>query len=116
MLPLPVVIHLPHFFVSAASSDVVDVGFGDAGDSAAQASDDLIGKAVSDQARIILAGSFVVLLAQDLRGGGILGVEEPTVDRHAAPGQPQSTRRPRKQRWPARLPIVPGSSVAERRA
>ena len=64
---LPVVVHLPDFFVSTPSCDVVDVGLGDAGNSAAQAGDDLIGKAVSDQSRIILAGSLVVLLAQDLR-------------------------------------------------
>ncbi len=64
---LPVVIHLPDFFVPAAGSDVVDVGLGDAGNAAAQAGDDLVGKAMGDQARIILAGSFVVLLAQDLR-------------------------------------------------
>ena len=86
MRALPVVIHLPDFFVSAPGSNVVDVGLGDAGNSAAQAGNDLVGKTVRDQARIILAGSFVVLLAQDLRRFGILGVEEPTVNRQAVPG------------------------------
>ncbi len=84
MLALPVVIHLPYFFVPASRGDVVDMRLGDAGNAATEAGDDLVGEAVSDQARIVLAGCFVVLLAQDLRRFGILGVEETAVNRQTA--------------------------------
>src|SRR6202041_932003 len=80
-LSLPVVIHLPYFFVPAALGDVVDVSLGDAGNAASQAGNDLVRKAVRNQARVILAGCFVVLLAQDLWGVGIFGVEKIPVNR-----------------------------------
>ena len=56
------------------------------GNPAAQAGNDLVSKAMSDQARIVLAGRLVVLLAKNLRRIGILRVEEPAVHCQAAAG------------------------------
>ncbi len=110
---LAVVIHLPHFLVSAAGRDVVDVGLGDAGDAAPQASNDLVGKAMSDQACIVLAGSLVVLLAQDLRRARVLGVEEPAVNRQAIAIHRERAKGHKRGIGRALRPRAPGSSVAE---
>ncbi len=50
-----VVVHHPDVFVGSGFFDVVDLGLGDAGRSAAEAQDDLVGEAVGD-----LAGGVVV--------------------------------------------------------
>ena len=64
--------------------DVVDLGFGDAGDAAAEAEDDLVGEAVGDLAGGVFAGFFVVLLGEDLRELRVLGVVEEAVDDDAS--------------------------------
>ncbi len=62
------------------------MGLSDAGDPATQAGNDLVSKAMRDQARIVLAAGFVVLLAENLRRIGILRVEKPAVHCQAAAG------------------------------
>ena len=86
VLILPVVVHRPDFFGAGAGADEVDFGFGDAVDAAAEAQDDLVGEAVGDGARRVLAGDLVVLLAEDLGADGVAGVEEPAGDEDAAVG------------------------------
>jgi hypothetical protein len=86
MLILPVVVHLPNLFGAAARADKENYGFGDAVDAAAEAQDDLVGKSVRYRPGHILAGLFAVLLAEDLRVGGVAGVVEPAVDDQPAIG------------------------------
>ena len=50
VLVCAVVVHLPDLFVGSGDLDVVDLGFGDALDAAAEAEDDLVGEAVGDLA------------------------------------------------------------------
>ena len=75
-----VVVHGPDLFVSAAHVDVIDLGFGDAGDATAEAEDDLVGEAVGDLAGGVVGGGLVVLLGEDLRVLGVFGVEEEALD------------------------------------
>ena len=79
MLILPVVVHRPDFFGSGAGADKIDLGLGNA-IQAAEPGDDVVGEAVRDGPRIVLAGGVVVLLAQHLRAAGILGVQYPAGD------------------------------------
>jgi len=84
MLVGAVVVHLPDLFgdvrcAAAGDLDVVNLAFGNAGRSAAQAQDDLIGEAVGDLAGGVFRGVFAVLLGEHLRVLKILGVEEKAV-------------------------------------
>ncbi len=74
-----IVVHGPDFFVSGAGADEVDLAFGNAGDSAAEAEDDFVGKAVGNQAGVVIRGRFAILLGEHLRVLRILYVEEPTL-------------------------------------
>ena len=89
MLILPVVVHLPNLFGSAARTDKINLRLGDAVDAAAQPQDNLVGKAVRNRPRHILAGFFVVLLAQHLRIDGVAGIVEPAVDHQPPIGRRQ---------------------------
>ena len=82
-----VVVHLPDFFVAGAAGDVVDLGFGDAGDAAAEAEDDLVGEAVGDWRAVSWSGGLVVLLAEDLGVLRFFASNEPAVDDEAAAGR-----------------------------
>ncbi len=75
-----VVVHLPDLFRAAAAVDVVDLGFGDAVEAAAEAEDDLVGEAMGDLAGAVVGGVFAVLLGEDLGKLRVLGVEEEAVD------------------------------------
>ncbi len=79
-----VVVHCPDFLVAAFRVDVVDLGFGDTGDAAAEAEDDLVREAVGDLAGGVFGGVFAVLLGEYLRVLGVLGVEEVAVDGEAS--------------------------------
>ena len=80
MLALPVVVHRPDFFAAGARRDEVNLRLGDAVEAAAKTQDDLVREAVGNLAGIFLLSHFVVLLAQNLRGLRVLGVEEPALD------------------------------------
>ena len=75
-----VIVHLPDFFRAAAIADVVNLGFRNAGDAAAQAEDDFVGKAVRDDTRIGVVRFFAILLAQHLWRLRVLGVVQPALD------------------------------------
>ena len=83
MLVCAVVVHGPYFFVSGAITYEVDLGFGDAGNTAAEPKDDFVGEFVSDDAGGVSRGSVSVLLAQHLRRGDVLDVVEPALNSHA---------------------------------
>ncbi len=82
-----VVIHLPDFLVAALRVvHVVDFGFGDTGDAAAEAQDDLVGEAMGDLAGGVFGGVFAVLLGEHLRVLGFLASKRIAVDREAVAG------------------------------
>src|SRR5438045_9024980 len=89
VLVLAIVVHGPDFLGSGACTDEVDLGFGDAVDAAAQARNDLIGKAMSQGSSHILTGGLVVLLAQHLGAGGVASVVEPAGDAKSPVGRGQ---------------------------
>ena len=99
-----VVVHQPDLFVSAGDLDVEDFGFGDAGGASAEAEDDLVGEAVGDLAGGVFGGFLAVLLGEDLRVLGVLGVEEKAVDdelcRSVRRGSRRRPWRRRRVRWP----------------
>src|SRR5882757_3772219 len=85
-----VVIHGPYFFSSGAVAHEINFGFGDAGNTSAQAEDDLVGKLVSDDANSVRSSVVVVLLAQHLRGRRCaLDVVEPTLHLNLVRGYSQ---------------------------
>ena len=86
ILVLPVVVHYPNLFASAARADKIYLCLGDAVDPATQPQDDLVGKPVRYGPRHIRAGHFVVLLAQHLGIGGVAGVIQPAGDSQPAIG------------------------------
>ena len=86
VLILPIVIHGPDLHGAGAGADEINLGFGNAVDAAAQAKNDFVGEPVGYGARHIRGGRFVILLAQHLRVGGVVGVEEPPVNRQPTTG------------------------------
>ena len=74
-----VIIHRPDFLMAAAGADEIELGFGDAVDSAAEPEDDLVGEAMGDQAGVVVRGGLAILLGQHLRGLRILHVVEPAL-------------------------------------
>src|SRR5262249_60678037 len=66
VLAVAVVIHHPDFFCAGAIADVDNLAFSNSRNAAAEAEDDLVSKAMRDQACIVLRGIFAVLLAQYL--------------------------------------------------
>ena len=79
-----VIIHHPDFFVAGAVADEINFAFRDAGNAAAEAKNDFVGKFVRDQAGRVIGGNIGVLLAQDQRRGGVLYVVEPALHRDFA--------------------------------
>ncbi len=95
-----VVIHHPDFFVAGAVADEIDFAFGDAGNAAAQAEDNFVGKFVGDEAGRVVGGNVGVLFAENLRRRGVLYVVEPALhgdfaggDGEIAEGQHGGVRR-----------------------
>ena len=76
-----IVVHHPDFFgVLAENFDVEDFGFGDAGNAATEAQDDLVGKLMGDLAGRVIAGGVAILLREDLGILSVLRVEEEAID------------------------------------
>src|ERR1700678_4133663 len=71
-----IVVHRPDLFTAGAALDVVDLGLGDALAAAAQTEDDLVGEAMGNLARGVVAGVFAVLLGEHLRILQVFRVEE----------------------------------------
>src|SRR6185437_5322168 len=80
VLAIAVVVHHPDFFGAAAITDEDDLALGDAGDTTAEAEDDLVGKLVGNQASVVLSRLLAILFAQHLRRYVVLHVEEPAAD------------------------------------
>jgi len=113
---LPVVIHLPDFFVPAPGCNVENMRLSDARDPTAQAGNDLVSKAMRDQACIVLAAGLVVLLAENLRRIGILRVEEPAVHCQAAASSRKVIQRRQTLHSREPRPTGQGSSVGAKPA
>src|SRR5271169_2967519 len=79
-----IVIHLPDFLGSTAVADEVELGLRNTLKASAKTENNLIGEAVRDEAGIVFAGFFTVLLAQDLRGLRVLDVKQPALHRQRA--------------------------------
>ena len=80
VLAIAVVIHLPNFFVAGSIAHEDDLALGDPGQSAAKTENDLVGKTMRDEPRVLLIRVFAVLLTQHLRRDGILHIVEPAGD------------------------------------
>src|SRR3990172_9092664 len=88
-----VIVHDPHFLVAAAPADERNLGAGNAGDSAGKASDDLIGKLMSELAHLRLADHAAVDAPDDGRRGRVAHVLKPGLDREVVAFRGQITER-----------------------
>ena len=79
-----IVIHGPNLFVAAACADEINAAFGNARQAAAEAENDFVGKAMSDDACVLCRRGFVVLFAEHLRRLLVLDVEQPALHEHPA--------------------------------
>src|SRR6202012_3980275 len=80
MLILSVIVHCPYLFGTRARADKVNLRFSNAVNAAAQPQDNLVGKAMSNRPRHLLARRLVVLASQNLRVRCICRIEEPSVN------------------------------------
>jgi len=106
MLIGAVVVHRPDLLVAAGYLDVIDLGLGDAGGTAAEPEDDLIGEAVGDLASGVLRGRLVVLLGEHLGILGILGVEEVAVADDSAALDAEAAEGDHGRRYRSRGPLL----------